>query len=278
MSDSLLNVSPTIQESLDPGFIPAILAVRRYGEALAASGSAEHLVVAGERESGCIWRSDFAVLPRGGSGDEATLRLVERHIKFLLWARGAWRLYLSGRRDLCEQINRMYAPGGAREFDVELMARAYDKTMEVNIVELADMPAPAESSSAIGGHLDGCRIGFDLGASDYKLAAVVDGEPVFSTEIPWDPSAQPDPAYHYERISAGLKEAASHMPRVDAIGGSSAGILVDNQVKVASLFRSVPAGEFAAKVKPLFLRLQEEWQVPMVVVNDGDVIHFRFNV
>jgi len=68
-----------------------------------------------------------------------------------------------------------------------------------------------------------------------------------------------------------LKLAAQHLPRVDAIGGSSAGIYIDNQVKVASLFRAVPGDLFARKIKPMFLNLRREWGVPLEVANDGDV-------
>ncbi len=41
-----------------------------------------------------------------------------------------------------------------------------------------------------------------------------------------------------------LHRAAAHLPKVDAIGGSSAGIWVNNRVKVASLFRGIPKKEF----------------------------------
>jgi predicted NBD/HSP70 family sugar kinase len=100
---------------------------------------------------------------------------------------------------------------------------------------------------------------------------VINGEPVFSTEIQWNPKDEADPRYHYHAINEGLKLAASKLPRVDAIGGSSAGVIVDNQVMVASLFRSVPLAEFERLVKPMFLTLQKEWGVPVAVLNDGDV-------
>jgi predicted NBD/HSP70 family sugar kinase len=94
---------------------------------------------------------------------------------------------------------------------------------------------------------------------------------VYTTEIPWDPRAQDDPDWHYRKINDGLRLAAKHLPRVDAIGGSSAGIYVDNKVMVASIFRAVPPELFAKKVKPLFLNLRQEWGVPLEVANDGDV-------
>src|SRR5262249_17779126 len=159
----------------------------------------------------------------GSIRDEDSFCYVERTIKFLLWARGGWKIHLAGPRALCERIRDCYSASGARAFDVDLMTKVYGRPLEVCLVEPNEVPAERESTVALGGHLDGCRIGFDLGASDYKLAAVIDGEPVFSTEIPWDPRNQSDPQYHYRCINDSLKLAASKMPRVDAIGGSSAG-------------------------------------------------------
>ncbi|MFH1475629.1 MAG: ROK family protein, partial [Chloroflexota bacterium] len=115
-------------------------------------------------------------------------------------------------------------------------------------------------------------IGFDLGASDRKVAAVIDGEVVFSEEVAWDPANHADPQWHYDGINDSLRRAAAHLPRVDAIGGSAAGAYVDNQVRVASLFRSLPRDRFEARVRGLFDDLRRAWGgVPFVVVNDGEV-------
>ena len=128
-----------------------------------------------------------------------------------------------------------------------------------------------ESSAPLGRHLDGCRIGFDLGGSDRKVAAVIDGKAVFSEEIVWTPIAEKDPQWHYDQINDLLKRAAAHLPRVDAIGGSSAGVFVNSRVKVASLFRGVPPDVFHSRVKDLFLELRKEWKVPFEIANDGEV-------
>lgn len=268
---SLLHVSPRIPAPLDPGFIPAILANRRYRTAVAESTKTTTMAIAVERENGLISRGNLEILKAGTGHDADTLRVVERHIKFLLWAKGGWKLYLNGPETICKALKAMYAPGGSREFDATLMTRVYGQPFCGEITEADNIPEAREMSSTLGGHLDGCRIGFDLGASDYKLAAVVDGEPVFSTEIRWNPVQQDDPDYHYSRIVEGLKLAASKMPRVDVIGGSSAGIYVDNHVKVASLFRSIPAEQFTTVISPMFQKIQQEWGVPLVVINDGDV-------
>jgi predicted NBD/HSP70 family sugar kinase len=119
---------------------------------------------------------------------------------------------------------------------------------------------------------DGCRIGFDLGASDRKAAAVIDGRVVFSEEVAWDPAGHADPQWHLDQITDSIRRAAAHLPRVDAIGGSSAGIYVDNEVRVASIFRSVPADLFRSRVTGIFRELQAAWGgVPFVILNDGEV-------
>jgi len=270
-TQSLLHIQPTIQAPLDPGFLPAILVNRRYRETVAEATDTTMLAIALERENGLVSHGDLEIFAPGSQYDMDTQRVVERHIKFLLWSKGGWKLYLSGPKSLCEQMKQSYAPGGSREFDAALMAKIYDQPFGVEIIDRTQIPEAKEMSSTIGGHLDGYRIGFDLGASDYKLAAVIDGEAVFSKEISWNPVVQQDPNYHYSHIMDGLKEAASYLPHVDAIGGSAAGDYIENQVKVASLFRSVPAEEFEKVIKPMFLNIQKEWGAPLVVINDGEV-------
>lgn len=212
------------------------------------------LIIALEREGGYRSRYETVIDP---AAPDAT-RYVERLVKFLLWARGGWKLYLAGPRIT------------VREFDADLMSRVYERPFEVVVTDAKNIPPANESGAALGGHLDGCRIGFDLGASDYKVSAVRDGEAVYSEEFPWNPKDQPDPQYHYDHINHALREAAKHLPRVDAIGGSTAGVVVDNRLMVASLLRSVPAAQFD-KARNTFRRLRDEWRVPVEVINDGDV-------
>jgi len=252
---------------LDPGFKPAALFNRDYVAAATASGKAVPLVIGLERENGLLARFETIVLP---AADAVTLRYVERLVKFLLWSRGGWRIFIGGPRAIGEFIRKAYSPAGARKFDCQLMHAAYGKKIEVTVTAAGNVPAGSETEQAAGGHLKGCRIGFDLGASDYKVSAVRDGEAVFTEEAPWDPKSQPNPEYHYHHVSAALHRAAAHLPRVDAIGGSSAGIIVDNEIRVASLLRAVPKKDFP-RAASIFKRIQREWNVPVLVMNDGDV-------
>lgn len=242
-----------IPAPLDPHFAPAILACRNHRQ-----NATEPLVISLERENGQVTRYETVVNPN--APDAA--RYVERLVKFLLWSRGGWRVYFGGPSRLTANL--------CRTFDTDLMTVVYGRKFEVVVVPPTEVPATRETGSAVGGHLDGCRLGFDLGASDYKVAAVREGEAVFTTEFPWDPRNAMDPEYHYQKLDAGLRQAATHLPRVDAIGGSTAGIVVDNQLKIASLFRAVPAGKLG-EAKRIFQRLREQWRVPVEVANDGDV-------
>ncbi len=63
------------------------------------------------------------------------------------------------------------------------------------------------------------------------------------------------------------------MPRVDAVGISSAGIFINNRTMTASLFLSVPKELYDEKVKDIYIRAVKDTfgDVPFVVANDGDV-------
>jgi len=257
----------TVPAPLDPGFQPAIVFNRNYVKMARSSGRSHPLVIGLERENGLVSRFETVV---NRQPDDATLRYVERLVKFLLWARGGWKIYLGGPQAIGEFIRNTYSAAGARKFDAELMAMVYGKKLQVVLTAPEKVPASSEMEVAAGGHLGGCRIGFDLGASDYKVSAVIDGEAVFTEEMPWDPKSQADPEYHYHHISAALHRAAAHLPRVDAIGGSSAGVIVDNEIRVASLLRAVQKKDFP-RAAGIFKRIQKEWKVPVVVMNDGDV-------
>lgn len=260
--------TPRILPPCDPGFRPIILAFRRF---LASAGSTGVPVRIGlERENGFVSLFETRI-GRESEGDETTAYVVERMVKFLLWSRGGWKIHFDGPHWLGKRLRSVYREGGGRDFDAGLMSRVYERPFEVALAEAGRFPEARERAQSLGGHLGGCRIGFDLGASDFKVAAVRDGSPVFSEEIPWTPSDQADPDYHFNLIQSGLKRGADRLPRVDAIGGSAAGIYINNQVRISSLFRSVPEDVFAAKVKPLFLRIRDEWGVPFEVVNDGEV-------
>lgn len=266
-------VAPRITPVLDPAFRPPALATRAFRAAVRASGRPVPVAVALEQADGSVLRFCTELLPAEHPQAGANLRFLERWLKFLLWSRGGYRVHFAGPPELLAGLQQHYREHPAGRFDAEIMGeRIYERLFETRACAAEDLPAERASTQPLGRHLDGCRIGFDLGGSDRKVAAVLHGEVVFSEEAVWDPVQQADPQYHFDGIMDSLKRASTHLPRVDAIGGSAAGVYVNNRVKVASLFRGVPTELFQKRAKDLFLEIRRAWNgVPFEVVNDGEV-------
>jgi len=262
-------ISPNIVPPLDPDFRPASLANRAFRRGAASMGVP--LVIGLERNDGEISRYETVVLPEGHLDYFSNLYYVERLVKFLLWQRGGWKIFIGGPRVIGEYIRKVYSAKGERQFDFSFMGEyVYERKFTIVLCDATEVPQSREKGKLLGRHLDGYRIGFDLGASDRKVSSVVDGEAIFSEEVVWEPRKHNDPEYYYLEIMKALKTAAEKLPRVDAIGGSSAGIFIDNRPMVASLFRGVPKERYG-EIKNLFIRIQRELNVPLEVINDGDV-------
>ena len=264
-------VEPRLVPPLDPGFRPAVLANRAFQQKLEASGFGVPLVFGLERSDGALSRFETRIFSEEHPQAGSNVVYAERLLKFLLWQRGAWRVHVGGPRDLGQRLAAIYAPDGVRAFDAEFLGgRVYGRPFTIAPCSPEAVPAECEIERAFGRHLAGYRVGFDLGASDLKVSAVVDGTVIYSEEIVWEPAKQTDPGYHYGILMSAIRNAAARMPRVDAVGGSAAGIYADNQTRVASLFRGIAAERFD-EIRTMFLQIQDELGVPVQVWNDGDV-------
>ena len=246
---------------LDPDFQPAALWTRDF---LQAATRPARLALLRPDGSGSIVDTRIC-----GDRKADTHLHLERLIKFLLWQRGGNRILIEGADEFVPALAAHYATG----FDADFFGKSvFDSPLTVEVGDVSGLSLAPPAASAIGRHFDGCRVGFDLGGSDRKCAAVRDGEVVFAEEVEWDPYFQNDPAYHIAGINDSIARAAAHLPRVDAIGGSAAGVYVDNEVRIASLFRGVDPARFETEVRPLFHQLGAQWgDVPVIVINDGEV-------
>ena len=250
--------------ALDADFIPFGVWAKAY-----LKEAARPFKIAVERENGLV--SVFETKLRSAEFAEANVRFVERLVKMLLWSVGGWRVYLCGDDAVAKRMQNEYRAGGKREFDVGFMQDVYECPFEIVISDEAHFPAACEQTRRVGGHTNGCRIGFDAGGSDRKVSAVVDGKTVYSEEVVWHPKTSEDPQYQYDGIVDAFKTAASKMPRVDGIGVSSAGVFIGNAPMVSSIFLKVPRSR-CEEVKTVFDRAAKEiGDVPIVVANDGDV-------
>ena len=264
-----------IKAVLDPQFAPMSLKVREMRELTKENG--QDIVIGVERNKGAVTTYRTRIFPDGTGHDEENYRFVERIVKSMLWVAGGFKIIIAGSEVVAQRIKEAYVDGGYRDFDLHFMENVYESKFEVISVSLEDAPKDASTAAPIGRHLDGCRIGFDAGGSDRKVSAVVNGESVYSEEVVWLPKVNSDPMYHFDGIYTAMKTAASHMPRVDAIGVSSAGVYIDNKIMVASLFLKVSPDDFQKYVKTMYLdaakKLGEELgkEIPIEVANDGDV-------
>jgi predicted NBD/HSP70 family sugar kinase len=263
--------APRVTPVLDPWFRPAVLANRAFREQVRKSPKRVPVRLAIEQAEGKVSLFQTELFDEGQPQAAGNFIYLERIARLLWWSRGGFRLYVDGPASLAARLEQHYRENPAGKFDSKTVGEGmFDHPIEV--IHTSQLPPERRSAAPLGRHLEGCRIGFDLGGSDRKAAALIDGKVVFSEETPWDPYFQPDPQYHYDGIMDSLKKAAAHLPRVDAIGGSAAGIYLDNRVKVASLFRGVGPELFQKRVRNMFLDIKKAWQdVPLEVMNDGEV-------
>ncbi len=251
--------------ALDSGFIPFGVWMDAY-----LKDAKKPIAIAVERQEGqiSVRRTFIHGTPEMA---EADYRYVERYMKFLLWSIGGFKVYVCGCSDIAKKLQSAYSVSGARAFDYDFFQKLYEKELTVLDIPLHDCPDANEEPKPLGGHLDGCRIGFDAGGSDRKVSAVIDGECVYSEEVVWHPKTNPDPNYQYQGILDSFRTAASKMPRVDGIGVSSAGVFVGNAPMISSIFYCVPRDRWD-EVKTVYDRAAKEiGDVPIVVANDGDV-------
>ena len=172
-----------------------------------------------------------------------------------------------------DELRECYSADGARKFDVDFMEQVYlTRTEFVRVERAEDLPAAgirAERSSPVA---SGKRIGFDAGGSDRKVTACIDGKVVYEKETIWYPKLQSDPEYHRAGIEDSIDKALEALGgEVEAIGVSTAGIVVDGEIRVASLFRKVPKEIYREKVFPIYKNLSLKYGCPVKVANDGDV-------
>ncbi|MBQ5634077.1 MAG: ROK family protein [Clostridia bacterium] len=260
-----------VKAKLDPSFEPLSVVCRDMREATKDDG--QDIIIAIERNRGYTTTYKTRIFRDGIGKDEENFRFIERIVKSILWIAGGYKIIIAGSETVGRRIKEAYTYGGLRDFDVHFMERVYEQPFSVETVSYENAPTDVSAASPIGRHLEGCRIGFDAGGSDRKVSAVIDGKSVYSEEVVWFPKTNSDPDYHYNGILEAMKTAASHMPRVDAIGVSSAGVYIDNRIMVASLFLKVSDEDFERKVKNMYLDVAREIgeNIPIEVANDGDV-------
>ncbi|MFT6236173.1 MAG: putative NBD/HSP70 family sugar kinase [Lentimonas sp.] len=269
----MIQTTPLCKPQLDPDFIPAALWNREYLKAATGASNRRKVRIAVDRPEGTTWIYETTLLPESAEAAADTFKYCERTVKFLLWAWGGSKVRISNAPDVVAQLKAVYSADGKRAFDYDFMGTTcFDQDFSIENASDAEIQEVLPAATGGMGSLKGNRLGFDLGGSDRKCAAMIDGKVVFSEEIKWSPYFESDPAYHRAGIEDSLKRAAAHLPTVDAIGGSAAGIYINNEPRVGSLYRGISPDDFQKSIRNLFHELKSEWKdIPFALANDGDV-------
>ena len=219
---------------LDPEFTPLL----KFNEAFLKDAT-KPVSIAVERADGQM-AACHTKIHEEAEMTQANHYYIDRLVKTMIWLQGGFRVYVND-KDLYDYLSSVYCKGGAREFDWDFMSHIYEHEFEIVFTE--QVPETKNAPIAMGG------------------------------QVVWFPKVTEDPQYHYDGIVAAFKSAAEHMPRVDAVGISSAGIFINNRTMSASLFLSVPKDLYESKVKDIYIRAVKDTfgDIPYAVANDGDV-------
>ena len=261
----------------DPDFKPAILELQKFNEEVAKSQDKTEIIICLERTNGYNYHYKTFIFKDGTGHDDENFFIIERICKILLWIVGGYKFYISGSNLIASKLKSAYQENGQRKFDYFFFKDVYENFIDVISCSKEEIPKLNLEDISLSKGLNGSRIGFDAGGSDRKVSAVVNGEVKFSEETVWNPKTSSDPNYHIDGIMDSFYKACEHLPTVDGVGISTAGVVVDNKVMVSALFLKVPKELYEQKIKNIYVdcvkNLEKKYnkKIPVIVANDGDV-------
>ena len=261
----------------EPLFKPAIIEMQIFQEKVSKSQDKTELIICLERNKGYNYHYKMLIYKDGTGHDEENYFVVERICKMILWIVGGHKFYISGSELIANKLKSEYQEDGKRQFDVLFFKDVYYKNIEVISCKKEEIPKLNLEDIELSNGLNGNRIGFDAGGSDLKISALIDGKVVYSKEIVWNPKLNSDPNYHIDGIMNSFLKAAEYLPTIDSVGISTAGVVIDNQIMVSSLFIKVSKDDYYKKIKNIYIdcvkKLEKKFNknISFIVANDGDV-------
>ena len=264
----------------EPEFKPAFLEMKKFQEEVSKSPDKTEIIICLERNKGYNYHYKTLIYKDGTGHDDENYFIIERICKMILWIVGGHKFYIAGSDLIPLKLRSEYQENGKRGFDVSFFNQVYEKNIEVISCSKDEIPKLNLEEIELSKNFNGNRIGFDAGGSDRKVSAIIDGEIKYSTETVWNPKINSDPNYHIDGIMDSFNQACEHLPTVDSVGISTAGVVVDNQIMVGSLFIKVSREDYKKKIKNIYIdcvkQLEKKYnkKIPYIVANDGDVTAF----
>jgi predicted NBD/HSP70 family sugar kinase len=246
----------------DPSFISARKALEKFEEA-----GTSPLSIAISQPRGLIYVYNTKVNP----DPIVTYPFLKRLLLTLVWMVGGSQIQLYGDSKVCDYL--ISKQKGDPEWDSTALNMEMIFSHPFSIVKVANKPQAHDYHIPLSDDFSGCRIGFDAGGSDRKVSAVKDGQVLYSEEVLWQPKSQKDFKYHYDGVVDSFRRAAKYLPHVDAIGVSTAGVPVDNEMAQCNLFFSLPMDKQINPGRKLYIDVvkNEFPDATLKVANDGDV-------
>lgn len=200
-------------------------------------------------------------------------RYLRTYVHNRLWAIGAERVVLDCDQDLFDKIASAFRPGGEFSHQVAMMSEIYGCHFEIVRGDARDAAGGASGTTQQPGRPKvGKHIGVDLGGSDAKVVALVDGELRHHEKRDWKPKSFREGRQAVSVVCDLVKNALakSGIDSPDGVGISSAGIVVNDRIMASGIFGGLPAEEFQEWIVPMGERVSEAFGgVPIGVAHDG---------
>lgn len=207
-----------------------------------------------------------------GNDFEESYFFCKKIVLTLLWAVGGEKITFAPKNEFSQKLKEAISLDSEYLASAKAMEETLGKKVEIALEESA--PSRKDKISPFGDSLKGRRIGLDLGGSDRKVTACIDGNVIFSEETLWTPKPEKDWRYHEAGILDSLRKAKAALDgKVDAIGVSTAGVVLNNELTFPALFANVSLEDRQAHVRTIFKDIIEKEfpGTPYQVENDGDV-------
>src|SRR5688500_5205601 len=125
-------VAPKVGAPLHPGFRPAVLAVRQFDALVSQSAEPVPVRIALEQTDGSAFHFHTRLLPAGHPRAAANAIHLERFVKFILWSRGGWRIFVDGPAAAVAQLTAHYRDTPAGRFDSNFVGeKVFDRSITV---------------------------------------------------------------------------------------------------------------------------------------------------
>lgn len=209
--------------------------------------------------------------------ERKVIKYLKTYVYNRAWAIGASRILVNCHSKLYEQIQTPFmATDGEYHHMASFMTKVYEQPFMIQWVPKEDIERMASTQVTAQQYSPkkGARIGVDLGGSDIKVVALLDGELKYYQKRNWSPKTFTDAEQHLTVVSDMISTAQreSGLKTLDGIGISTAGVVVDSRIVISGLCMGLSEKHFREKITHMGEIIKKRFAgVDVDVAHDGDV-------